>query len=219
LAAELELEERLRDGLADLGIDPVPALVDALARYLRLLARWNRAINLTSVRNPADMVARHILDSLSARPFLHGVSILDAGTGAGLPGVPLALLEPLRQFTLVDSSAKKTSFVQHVIGELNLRNVTALHSRVEDMDPADGFDTVISRAFTTLAEFVARCAPVVTGGGRLVAMKGRLPEAELAAVPSGWRATGVTPVGVPGLDGQRHVVVLERTAGRAGAQA
>ena len=206
---DAELEELLTDGLRGLGLDPAPALVAVLADYVRLLTKWNQAYNLTSVRDPRDMVPRHILDSLSARPCLVGLTVLDVGTGAGLPGLPLALAEPARQFWLMDSGLKKARFVRHAVAELGLKNVAVEHCRVEDYEPGQGFDTLITRALCGLGDFVESCGRLVSAGGRLVAMKGRYPEDELRQVPSDWRAA-VERVSGPGLVAERHLVVLER---------
>ena len=188
------------------------SLLDALTRYLEELTRWNKAYNLTAVRDPQQMVVRHIFDSLAAAPFLRGSRIIDVGTGAGLPGIPLALLYPDRQFTLLDSNGKKIRFVQHVAGELMLANVRPVQDRAEAYEPEQNFATVISRAFTSLADFVANSGHLVGTGGCLLAMKGKTPDAELAALPSDWRATRIEALQVPGLDAERHVIVLEPTA-------
>lgn len=210
MIADTALEESLGDGLASLGIDAAGSESRTLAHFLRLLDKWNKAFNLTAVRDPREMIARHILDSLTALPYLHGLSILDVGTGAGLPGLPLAVVESRRQFVLLDSGGKKTRFVRHAVGELNIGNIDVVRSRVENYRPADPFDTVICRAFASLREFVERCSALVANGGRLVAMKGRLPEAELKALPGPWEVTEAAPVGVPGLAGERNIIVIER---------
>ncbi len=205
-----ELAAALRGGLQALKLVPDDAQLGTLLRYLRLLGRWNRAYNLTAVRDPLDMVRRHLLDSATALPYLHGLSVLDAGSGAGLPGLPLAVLNPDRQFTLLDSAGKKTSFLAHVVAELRLANVMVVRQRAELHVPGQPYDTVICRAFADLAGFVHSCGSLAAAGGRLVAMKGRYPEAELAAVPVGWRASEIARVALPGLERQRHIVVLER---------
>lgn len=187
-------------------------LLDSLTHYLAQLTKWNTAYNLTAVREPREMVVRHILDSLAAAPFLRGSRIIDVGTGAGLPGIPLALLYPDRQFTLLDSNGKKIRFVQHVTRELGLTNVLPVQTRAEAYEPEHKFDTVISRAFTALADFVANSGHLVGAGGCLLAMKGKIPDAELAALPSDWRATRIDVLQVPGLDAERHAIVLEPTA-------
>jgi 16S rRNA (guanine527-N7)-methyltransferase len=210
LTTELVLEDRLQAGLTEMHIEAKPELVQRFTRLLRLLDKWNRAFNLTAVRDPAEMVARHILDSLSARPFLAGVSVLDVGTGAGFPGLPLACVEPQRHFTLLDSGGKKIRFVRHVLGELALDNVMLEHLRVEAFEPADLYDVVISRAFSSVGEFVRRCGGLVATGGCLLAMKGRYPDVELTGVPLAWEVTDVVGLKVPGLAGDRHMVVMQR---------
>jgi 16S rRNA (guanine527-N7)-methyltransferase len=210
LTTELVLEDRLQAGLTEMHIEAKPELVQRFTRLLRLLDKWNRAFNLTAVRDPAEMVARHILDSLSARPFLAGVSVLDVGTGAGFPGLPLAFVEPQRHFTLLDSGGKKIRFVRHVLGELALDNVILEHLRVEAFEPADLYDVVISRAFSSVGEFVRRCGGLVATGGCLLAMKGRYPDVELTGVPRAWEVTDVVGLKVPGLAGDRHMVVMQR---------
>lgn len=193
--------------------------MDALAAYLRLLDKWNQAFNLTSIRDPGEMVVRHVLDSLSARPFLQGGRVLDVGCGAGLPGIPLALADPGRSYTLLDSGLKKIRFVRQAIAELKISNADAVQMRVEDYAPMQLFDTVTSRAFASLPDFVAGAGRLVAPGGRLLAMKGRLPADELAALPDGWVAGAVTPVRVPALDAERHMIVVSRGAGDTGRAA
>ncbi len=209
-ATELDLGERLRTGLAAMHIEAKPELAQKFEQLLVLLDKWNRAFNLTAVRDPGEMVSRHILDSLSARPFLTGVSILDVGTGAGFPGLPLALVEPQRHFTLLDSGGKKIRFVRHVLGELALDNVVVEQQRVEAFEPADLYDVVISRAFSSLGEFVRRCERLVATGGCLLAMKGRYPAVELTGVPGNWEVADSARLEVPGLTGERHMVVMHR---------
>jgi 16S rRNA (guanine527-N7)-methyltransferase len=211
LATESDIEDRLEAGLAAMHIEAEPKLVQDFTRLLRLLDKWNRAFNLTAVRDPAEMVSRHILDSLSARPFLSGVSILDVGTGAGFPGLPLALTEPQRHFTLLDSGGKKIRFVRHALGELALDNVIVEHLRVEAFEPADLYDAVISRAFSSLGDFVRRCGSLVATGGCLLAMKGRYPDTELSGVPGAWAVIDVVRLDVPGLVGDRHMVIMRRS--------
>ncbi len=208
------LEALFRRTLPALDVAPGEALVTTLARFVRLLYKWNRACNLTAIREPEAMAVRHVLDALSARPFLAGQAVLDVGCGAGLPGIPLALAEPQRQFCLVDSGNKKVRFVRQAIAELHIPNISVRHARVEAL--ADGpFDSIICRAWTALADFADRTAPLLAPGGRLVAMKGCDPLAEREALGADW-AVQVTRVTVPDLDAERHIVVLERAAG-AGA--
>jgi 16S rRNA (guanine527-N7)-methyltransferase len=210
--AQADLEKRLAAGLPLVGAAPTGEQVAALARFLRLLDKWNKAFNLTGVRDPLEMVTRHILDSVSARPYLHGISILDVGTGAGLPGMPLALMDPRRQFSLLDSGGKKIRFVRHAVGEMAVGNVSVVHERVENYAPADPFDTVLCRAFTSIGDFARRCEHLAAKGGRLLAMKGRFPDEELASLPNGWEVAEVAAVNIPDLVGDRHIVVLRRRA-------
>lgn len=204
------VQAELRQGLA--GLDPAlntAELATALTEFLRELQRWNRAYNLTAVRDPLAMVARHVLDACTVNPWVAGPRVLDVGTGAGVPGLPLALLHPELRFTLLDSNGKKTRFVTHAAAHLRLGNVDVVQARVEDF-AAEPFATVVCRAFTTLADFVGGAAHLLAAGGALVAMKGRYPEAELNAVPAGWRVAECAPVQVPGLESERHIVVLRR---------
>jgi 16S rRNA (guanine527-N7)-methyltransferase len=209
------LAESLRAGLAQL---PGPALdapqVAQLLAYLELLARWNRAYNLTAIRDPAEMVTRHLLDSLAVLPWIPGGRLLDAGAGAGLPGIPLAIARPELQVTLLDSAGKKIRFLNHVCRELRLNNATPLQARLEAYQPAAPFDAIVSRAFASLAEFaeaarhLAGNAAHTAGGARLLAMKGRHPAAELAALPGWVRVEAVEELVVPGLQEQRHLVIM-----------
>lgn len=206
----MDVEQRLTDGLAQLGVPADENLIGALVRYLELIQEWNRAYNLTRITAMDDMALRHILDSVTAQPYLRGGAILDAGTGAGLPGIPLALLEPARRFTLVDSVGKKLRFLHQVVSDLGLANVSLVQARLEAYPAAGQFDTVVCRALASLADFIAACGRLAAPGGRLLAMKGRRPDDELAALPAPWRASSVDRVQVPGLDAERHIIVLER---------
>lgn len=200
----------MRDGLLSMGVAASEDQVATLTRLLKLLEKWNHAFNLTAIRDLNEMVALHVLDSVSARPYLDGVSILDAGTGAGLPGLPLALFESDRHFLLLDSGGKKIRFVRHVVGELAIPNVTAVQARVEDYEPTVLFDTVICRAFSLLGNFVQGCGKFIAPGGRLVAMKGRASDDELRGLPAGWEIAQVAEVTIPGLAAERNVIVVQR---------
>ena len=174
------------------------------------LGRWGRRVNLTAIRDPQAMVSAHVLDSLTVRPHLHGRSVIDIGTGAGFPGLPLAIAEPAMEFVLLDANAKKIGFVQHIVGRLGLGNVSAVRSRAEDYAPGRGFDTVIARAVTSTAGLIDLGAHLLNERGVILALKGRHPTAELNTLPHDWTYT-VTELAVPGLeDHARHLVVLKR---------
>lgn len=203
---------RLIDDAARAGI----ALGDAEARRLLQLldevARWSRAYNLTAITDRDSMIVRHLLDSLVVRPWLHGRTVADVGTGAGFPGLPLAIVEPERAFTLIDSVSKKVRFVAHAARTLGLGNVTALHARAESMRPATPFDTVVTRAFAALPDLLRIVRPLCGPGTRVLAMKGKRPDDEIAAVPPEWQVTDIQPLQVPGLDEDRTIVVCELKA-------
>ncbi|WML89783.1 16S rRNA (guanine(527)-N(7))-methyltransferase RsmG [Thiothrix lacustris] len=181
-----------------------------LNRYLQLLQRWNKVYNLTAVRDPAEMQSLHIADSISVAPYLRGETCLDVGSGAGLPGIPLAILQPERHFTLLDTNGKKTRFIQQAVLELGLKNVTVIQTRVESWQPAGHFDAIISRAFASLRDFVTFTGKHAGENGILYAMKGRYPASELAELPMGWQMTAQHPLHVPGLDAERHLLELQR---------
>ncbi len=186
-----------------------------LADYLALVAKWNRAYNLSAVREPEEMVVRHVLDSAAALPFLRGTRMLDAGSGAGFPGIVLALLAPETVWVLVESNGKKARFLDHALRRLALSGRVSVHrGRLESYHPAPGFDTVTARALADLATLAAWSAPLLAPAGRLVALKGRRAEieSERAAFAPEWHVQ-VLPVAVPGLAAERHIVVLEREQG------
>ena len=204
--------ERLVRDAAILGVVLEAGDAARLLRLLDELAHWNRRYNLTAITEPAQMLTHHLLDSLAVSPDLAGTRIADVGTGAGFPGLPLALANPTRQFTLIDSTAKKLRFVSHAVELLGLANVSVLHARAEAMRPATPFDTVVTRAFAPLPEMLAQVAPLCGADSRVVAMKGRWPEAELAQVPPPWRLAGSRELKVPGLEAARCVLIFRRGA-------
>jgi 16S rRNA (guanine527-N7)-methyltransferase len=195
--------EQLDRGLVGVGMVLDQGQRALLLGYLGLLLKWNRVYNLSAVRNPDQMVGRHLLDSLAVAPFLQGERVLDLGTGAGLPGVPLAIAEPKRDFTLIDSNGKKTRFVQQAVIELRLSNVEVVRARVQAFHPAVTFDTVTARAFASLAQLWQLARPLLRAGGRLLAMKAAPPEQELADLGLPAR---IIPLEVPGLDGERCLI-------------
>ncbi len=201
----------LDDGLVALGLDP--ALADPLRRYLALLARWNRTYNLTAIRDPGEMVTLHLLDSLSMHAHARGLSTLaDLGTGAGLPGIPLAIALPGLEVTLVESNGKKARFLREAVRTLGLSNARVAESRAEAVDLPGAFDAITARAMATLADILAAGGHLLAPGGRLLAMKGARPDAEIAELPAGWRLEAVHRLAVPGLDADRHLVVVGRAA-------
>jgi 16S rRNA (guanine527-N7)-methyltransferase len=202
------LAESLRAGLKTLGgLDADPALGQKMLEYLELLQRWNRTYNLTAVRDPAGMITRHLLDSLSILPWVSGRRLLDAGTGAGLPGVPLAIAQPGLDVTLLDSSGKKVRFLNHLRRELGLQNAHPVQARLEEYEPLYHFDVIVSRAFASLAAFV-EAARHLAHAANLLAMKGRYPAAELDDLPDWVQLHSVEKLEVPGLQEDRHLVIM-----------
>ncbi|MDX1443821.1 MAG: 16S rRNA (guanine(527)-N(7))-methyltransferase RsmG [Gammaproteobacteria bacterium] len=212
-------QQRLDDGLAELDIPAATAARDALADYLALLVKWNRAFNLTAVRDPAEMVTRHLLDSLAVLEHVGPGAVCDVGTGPGLPGIPLALVDRDRPVTLLDSNIKKTRFCRQAATELGLDNIDVVHARVEDYRPEEGFATVISRAFASLVDFVETSRHLVAARGVMLAMKGTYPETELADLPSDVEVAASHRLRVPGLDAERHLMELRPRALAAPGQA
>ena len=202
------VEKVLRDGLERLALPLPDGAASALLAYVELLARWNRTYNLTAVRNPVEMVTRHVLDSLAVMPWMQAGRLIDAGAGAGLPGIPLAIANPSLEVTPVDSAGKKIRFMNHVKRQLELANVHPLHARVEQLEPAEPFEAVISRAFTSLESFATSVRHVVGRNGRLLAMKGHFPEDEIDGLPNWVRVDAVEKIVVPGLHENRHLVIM-----------
>jgi 16S rRNA (guanine527-N7)-methyltransferase len=206
----MSLAARIAEGLAAMGIDLPAAAQERLAQHLELIAKWNRVHNLTAVRETDQMVFLHLLDSLTALPHLSGVkTLIDVGTGPGLPGIPIAIARPEVAVTLLDSSHKKCAFLQQAKTELGLGNVAVVCDRVEQWQPPAKFDAVVSRAFSDLADFVTQAQHLVAPGGRLLAMKGVYPFDEIARVPASHRVTNVLELHVPTLDAKRHLVFVE----------
>jgi 16S rRNA (guanine527-N7)-methyltransferase len=202
------LRPSLDSGLTALGIAPEP-LGSRLLDYLALLVRWNAAYNLTAIRDPAEMVPKHLLDSLAIVPFVNG-KLADIGSGAGLPGVPLALALPQLEVTVVESNGKKARFLREAQRHLGLKNLQVAESRAEAFKPPQRFDCLVSRAFGSLAQFVLVGGHLLEDDGRLLAMKGLDPQGEIAALPAGWRISATHVLAVPGLDARRHLLEMRR---------
>ncbi len=206
----MSLAQGLADGLAALQIVMPEASQARLIRYLGLIEKWNKVHNLTAIRDPEQMLAHHLLDSLAVLSHLRTAqSLIDVGSGAGLPGIPLAIARPELEVTLLDSSHKRHAFQQQCTVELGLENVTAIHSRVEDYRNKSGFDVVISRAFSDLGEFVGAAGHLCASGGKVLAMKGLYPHQEIVNLPEGAQVVRVTELKVPGLDANRHLLEIK----------
>jgi 16S rRNA (guanine527-N7)-methyltransferase len=217
----LSREDQLAAGVDALGLSLDSKVQKQLITYVELLQKWNKTYNLTAIRQPAEMVSHHVLDSLSVLPVLqewlqksalverHPLRFCDVGSGAGLPGLVLALARPDWQWTSVDAVDKKVAFQRQACIELGLRNVQVMSGRVEAL-PAAGFDLVISRAFADLSDFVRWSGHLACAEGYLLAMKGVMPEEEIARLPEAWKVIEVFPLAVPGLDVQRHLIVLRK---------
>jgi 16S rRNA (guanine527-N7)-methyltransferase len=205
--------EELRQGALELGVELSAQQHEQLLAYLALLIKWNKAYNLTAVRDPDEMVSRHLLDSLSVVPFVAaaGDNWLDVGSGGGMPGIPLAILFPERQFTLLDSNGKKTRFLTQVKLELKLANLQVIHSRVEEFQPEIPFDGICSRAFSSLEDFSNWTRHLGSEQTQWLAMKGVHPDDELQALPADFRLTATHVLKVPGCQGQRHLLILRRS--------
>jgi 16S rRNA (guanine527-N7)-methyltransferase len=200
--------DQLEEGLSQLPIDITPEATEKLVAYLQLLIKWNKTYNLTAVRNPTAMVTRHLLDSLAVLPYLPHGRILDVGSGAGLPGLPLAVANPHQDFFLIDSQIKKTRFLRQVCHHLNLNNVRIVHNRVERFKYPSKFTGIISRAFSSLSDFVVKSRHLCHPHGQFLALKGHYPVAELALLPSDCEVQCIQPLEIPGLAEQRHLVII-----------
>jgi 16S rRNA (guanine527-N7)-methyltransferase len=210
-----DLTAALHGGAAQLGVPLAPAQLERFELLVQELLRWNRAYNLTAITNPDEILTHHLLDSLSVHQDLAGLTVADVGTGAGFPGLPLAIVNPERQFTLIDAVDKKLRFIDHVARALSLGNVRTLHGRVEQLNAAEPFDTVIARAFAPLPRLASLVEPLCSARSRVIAMKGHWPE------PSGsegdgeqlsahWRIESVRQVVVPALSEARNILILRR---------
>ena len=204
-----DLRAQLEAGCAELGLDLSETQIRQLLDYLALLVKWNKVYNLTALRDPAQMLSKHLLDSLALIPYLDAESLLDVGTGAGLPGIPVAICRPQMAVTLLDSNAKKTRFLQQVKAELKLSNVTIVHGRVEQVD-LPKFAIITARAFASVGDIIDLAGRHCDDAGKLILMKGVYPEQELQQAAPGFSLQAVYAINVPFCEGQRHLVTLIR---------
>jgi 16S rRNA (guanine527-N7)-methyltransferase len=200
----------LQEALVKNGYEFSADIQQHLLVYLDLLQRWNEVFNLTAIDNFEDQVWLHILDSLSISPYLHGKRIIDVGTGAGLPGIPLALTKPEKQFVLLDSNSKKTRFLTQVVLELKIKNIEVVHARCENFKTDNLFDSILSRAFSSIAVMLEKTSTLVTPAGQFLAMKGVYPQEELQAIPADFELLGVHKLVIKGLDAERHLVCIKK---------
>ena len=200
--------ELLVHGAAEIGIDLQAAQTESLLRLVDELELGNAQFNLTAIRDRPGMLRKHVLDSLTLQPYLGGLRVADVGTGAGFPGLVLAIVNPARRFTLIEATGKKARFVAGAAERIGCANVQVVHSRAENYRPAELFDTVTARALSSLQDFVAYAGHLCAAGGRLLAMKGKLPEDEMSALPGTFRVSAVHRLHVPGLADERHLIVL-----------
>jgi 16S rRNA (guanine527-N7)-methyltransferase len=211
LQAPPSLEERLESGLRELGISMGTQDLSRLVEYVALLDKWNRVYNLTAIRDAGSVVSVHLLDCLAAVPYLRGNGVLDVGSGAGLPGIPISVARPDLRVTMLESSHKKAAFLRQAVAELQLKNAAIVCERAESWQPRETFDCIISRAFAELSEFVTLTEHLLAQRGLLVAMKGVHPYDEIAKLPPEFRVTQVRRLRVPGLEAERHLVLIERS--------
>ena len=206
-----DLRPDLEAGLRQLGLDA--ALAEPLLAYLALLARWNATYNLTAIRDPREMLVKHLLDSLAMHAHLDGIgNLADLGTGPGLPGIPLAIARPDLQVVLVESNGKKARFLREAVRQLGLGNARVAESRAEALDEPGRHAAITARALATLPDIIAVGGHLLAPGGRLLAMKGLRPDEEIAALPAGWTVEAIHPLAVPGLAAERHLVVVGKAA-------
>lgn len=205
------LRQRLVAGLDALSLNLADPVIDSQLDYLELLTRWNASYNLTAVRDPMEMVTRHLLDSLAVLPYLSGASLADLGTGAGIPGIPLALARRDLEITLVDSNGKKARFLREAVRQLKFDKVHVVEGRVETVHGP--FDCITARAFASLADMLGWGSHLLAAKGRWLALKGKFPQDELDMLPDGFALAEVHELKVPGLDAERHLLVLERRPG------
>ena len=210
LPAEPHLAPILEAGMQQMEVEYSSEQRDMLLAYLQLLMTWNKAYNLTAIRDPGEMIRLHLLDSLAVLSHISGKRLIDVGTGAGLPGIPLAIMCPERDFTLLDSNGKKTRFLFQARCDLGLSNLKEINSRVENHQPEVPYDAVLSRAFTSVADMVKKCSHLLSPEGLFLAMKGKFPQSELSEVGKDYKVNASHTLQVPGVDGERHLIVISR---------
>jgi 16S rRNA (guanine527-N7)-methyltransferase len=202
---------KILDAARAIGLKIGDTQAQALVSYLELLIKWNKAYNLTAIRDPKEMLIKHLIDSLSIGPYIKGNRILDVGTGPGLPGIPMAILYPEKKFLLVDSNGKKTRFLTQSKITLGLDNIEILNGRVEDVSSGEVFDQIMSRAFTALDNMVELCKHLLSDNGQFLAMKGLYPENEISAIHTNFKLKDSIELNVPGCEDQRHLIIIERS--------
>jgi 16S rRNA (guanine527-N7)-methyltransferase len=207
-----ELKNRVNEAGNKIGIIVSPEQNEQLIQYLELLIKWNKAYNLTAIRDPEEMFTKHIVDSLSIAPFIKGESILDVGTGPGLPGIPMAIMFPSKHFSLLDSNGKKTRFLIQVKMSLAIENIEVFNLRVENLSSDKLFDQIMSRAFTALDNMVSLCKHLLTNNGEFLAMKGLIPNDEIAMLDTDYGIVSITSLTVPGCLDQRHLIKIKKNS-------
>lgn len=201
----------LAEGIAEMGLAVTPGQQEQLMGYLQLMHKWNAVYNLTSLRDPMQMVTHHLLDSLAAVPaFAAARNVLDVGAGGGLPGIVLAICRPDMRVSMIDTVHKKTAFLTQVKAQLGLANATVYTMKVQDLAVAEPFDVITSRAFADLSDFVEWSGHLLAAGGQFIALKGTAPSEERERLPGQWRVTGLQPLQVPRLGAERHLVFIQR---------
>jgi 16S rRNA (guanine527-N7)-methyltransferase len=205
-------QQELELGIKTLGLNCSTHQVEQLIAYLEMLQRWNKAYNLTAIREPIQMVRLHLLDSLAVHPFIKDAKdIIDVGTGPGLPGIPLAILNPDINFTLLDSNGKKTRFLFQAINDLSLANAREINQRVEKYQPEQLFDIVLSRAFSSISDMLTQCNHLVSDSGCFLAMKGKKPDSELSQIAKDYKVVDLSQINVPQVDSERHLIKITKT--------
>ena len=205
-------QQALELGIKTLGLSCSSQQIEQLLAYLEMLQRWNKAYNLTAIREPIQMVRLHLLDSLAIHPYVQGVKhIIDVGTGPGLPGIPLAILNPDINFTLLDSNGKKTRFLFQAINDLSLANAKEINHRVEKYQPEQSFDIVLSRAFSSISDMLTQCDHLVSDSGCFLAMKGKKPDSELSQITKDYKVVDLSQINVPQVDSERHLIKIIKT--------